>query len=155
MFVASEDATPGSVIANPDRMVPSSNGFNQVLCCSGLPYLRRTYILWKYVIQHIVTKQIPENLSLTSMLPVSGALQLKICGANRECPIISHKCAYSRLLNPAPRRFPSCFPSTDNTADASAALSTCKNSCFSWGKRNLQEKSFYQRDTTFIAYWYP
>lgn len=40
--------------------------------------------------------------NITSILPVSGAPQLKTCGAQRERPIISHKYPYSRLESPAP-----------------------------------------------------
>ncbi len=53
MFVASELATAGSVIANAERMSPSSSGRSQRSCCSGVP-----------------------NSERTSMLPVSGAEQL-------------------------------------------------------------------------------
>ena len=37
MFVASLEATPGSVIANDDRMQPARSGSSQVFCCSGVP----------------------------------------------------------------------------------------------------------------------
>ena len=37
MLVASDDATPGSVIANADRMRPSSNGSSHSLRCSSEP----------------------------------------------------------------------------------------------------------------------
>ena len=53
MFVASEDATSGSVIVNALRIRASSNGSSHSLRCSSVPYF-----------------------SSTSMLPVSGALQL-------------------------------------------------------------------------------
>jgi hypothetical protein len=42
MLVASEEATLGSVMAKPERMFPSNNGFNQCLCCSALPYRNKT-----------------------------------------------------------------------------------------------------------------
>lgn len=42
MLVASEDATCGSVIANPDRMFPSSKGISHSFSCSLLPYLNKT-----------------------------------------------------------------------------------------------------------------
>ena len=61
MLVASEDATSGSVIANADRISPSSSGVSQRSCCSGVP-----------------------NIASTSMLPVSGAEQLS--AARREVP---------------------------------------------------------------------
>src|ERR1700760_4729449 len=79
MLVASEDATAGSVIAKAERIRPSSNGCSHCCCCSGVPY--RTS---------------------TSMLPVSGAAQLNISGAEIERPMISHSGAYSRLVSPAP-----------------------------------------------------
>ena len=50
MFVASEDATAGSVIAKADRMVPSRSGSSHRSRCSGVA-----------------------KSSRVSMLPVSGA----------------------------------------------------------------------------------
>src|SRR5215831_13858739 len=79
MFVASEDATLGSVIAKHDRISPASSGFNQRSFCSGVPYRANT-----------------------SMFPVSGAEQLKASGAIQLRPMISHKGAYSRFVSPAP-----------------------------------------------------
>ena len=58
MLVASEEATSGSVIVNAERIRPSSSGSSHSACCSSVPYL-----------------------SSTSMLPVSGAWQLKTYGA--------------------------------------------------------------------------
>ena len=58
MFVASELATSGSVIAKPERISPSSSGRSQRSFCSGVP-----------------------NRCSTSMLPVSGAAQLIASGA--------------------------------------------------------------------------
>ncbi len=40
---------------------------------------------------------------MVSMLPVSGAEQLKDSGAMGERPMISQSGAYSRLVSPAPR----------------------------------------------------
>src|SRR5438477_9258008 len=37
MFVASDEATLGSVIAKHERISPASSGFNQRACCSGVP----------------------------------------------------------------------------------------------------------------------
>ena len=37
ILVASEDATFGSVIANPDRIFPSSKGISHSSCCSLFP----------------------------------------------------------------------------------------------------------------------
>lgn len=54
MFNASEDATPGSVIQNADRISPFSSGCNHCFCCEGVPYF-----------------------SKTSIFPVSGAEQLQ------------------------------------------------------------------------------
>ncbi len=53
-FVASEEATSGSVIAKPERISPSSSGCSQRALCSSVP-----------------------NWWSTSMLPVSGAEQLQ------------------------------------------------------------------------------
>src|SRR5262252_1673666 len=79
MFVASDDATAGSVIRNAERILPSSSGSHHSLLCSGVPYL-----------------------SSVSMLPVSGAEQLKISGAQVTRPMISHSGAYSRLVSVPP-----------------------------------------------------
>src|ERR1700722_9144285 len=67
MFVASEDATSGSVIANADRVLPASSGFGQRSFCASVP--------WRKIV---------------SILPVSGAEQLNTSGANRLRPMISH-----------------------------------------------------------------
>src|SRR6266403_5439526 len=80
MFVASEEATLGSVMAKAERILPSSNGWSHSFFCSGEPYR-----------------------SIVSMLPVSGAEQLKASGAMGERPMISQSGAYSRLVRPAPR----------------------------------------------------
>src|SRR5882724_3964023 len=37
MFVASDEATSGSVIAKHERISPASSGFNHCCCCSGVP----------------------------------------------------------------------------------------------------------------------
>ena len=66
MFVASELATAGSVMRNAERIFPSSSGTSHSSCCSRVPYL-----------------------SNTSMLPVSGALQLKMSGASAVRPVFS------------------------------------------------------------------
>nr|GMD31567.1 Uncharacterised protein [Ipomoea batatas] len=81
ILVASEDATCGSVIAKPDRIFPSSKGISHSLICSAFPYR-----------------------SNTSIFPVSGAPQLKTCGAQIERPIISQRYPYSRLESPAPNK---------------------------------------------------
>ena len=44
-FVASLDATAGSVMAKHERISPRSNGASQRRCCAGLPYRRRTSML--------------------------------------------------------------------------------------------------------------
>src|SRR5712664_2617992 len=54
MFVASDEATAGSVIAKHDRISPASSGLSQGSFCSGVQYR-----------------------ASTSILPVSGAEQLK------------------------------------------------------------------------------
>ena len=66
MLVASDEATSGSVMQNADRIVPSSNGSSHCFFCSSLPYRSRT-----------------------SMLPVSGALQLNTYGAMNDRPVSS------------------------------------------------------------------
>ena len=58
MLRASEEATSGSVIEKPERIVPSSNGASHRCFCSGVP-----------------------NMCSSSMLPVSGAAQLIASGA--------------------------------------------------------------------------
>src|ERR1700756_4489773 len=79
MLVASDEATFGSVIAKHERISPASNGFSHRSFCSGVAYRVRT-----------------------SILPVSGAEQLKTSGAIALRPIISHSGAYSRFVSPAP-----------------------------------------------------
>ena len=79
MFVASEEATSGSVMQNAERISPRSSGASQRSCCSALPYF-----------------------TSTSALPVSGALQLNTSGASTERPICSASGAYSALDSPAP-----------------------------------------------------
>ena len=66
MLVASELATAGSVIANAERISPSSSGRSQRSFCSGVP-----------------------NRVRTSMFPVSGAAQLHASGAMWLRPMIS------------------------------------------------------------------
>ena len=72
ILVASDEATAGSVIANAERIVPSSNGFIHSSLTSSEAYL-----------------------SKVSILPVSGAEQLNASGSNCVLPINSHKCPYS------------------------------------------------------------
>mmetsp|Transcript_6184 Transcript_6184/g.13461 ORF Transcript_6184/g.13461 Transcript_6184/m.13461 type:complete len:211 (+) Transcript_6184:693-1325(+) len=79
MLVASDDATSFSVMAKQLLICPLSRGSSQACCCSLLPYLARI-----------------------SMLPVSGAEQLKHSGAHADLPMISQRCAYSRFDSPAP-----------------------------------------------------
>lgn len=57
MFVASEDATCGSVIANPEQIFPSNKGTSHCFCCSLVPYLNRTYNkveIWSVAPQHML-----------------------------------------------------------------------------------------------------
>src|SRR6202050_2833730 len=79
MFVASEDATSGSVMQKEERISPANSGLSQRSFCASKPYF-----------------------TSTSMLPVSGALQLKTSGAIDERPVISASGAYSTLVRPAP-----------------------------------------------------
>ena len=104
MLVASDDATSGSVIANAERMLPSSSGVSQRSCCSGLP-----------------------NIASTSMLPVSGAEQLSAGGARWPArPVISASGAYWRLVSPAPCSSPgrNRFQSPRSRASARSSWST-------------------------------
>src|SRR5678810_486722 len=82
MLVASEEATAGSVMRNAERILPSRIGSHHCFTCSGVPYLR-----------------------IVSMLPVSGAEQLKISGAQVTRPMISQSGAYSRLVSVPPCDF--------------------------------------------------
>ena len=80
MFVASLEATSGSVMPKHERISPSSSGCSQRSCCSGVP-----------------------NFARTSMFPVSGAAQLIASGAiSMLRPLISAIGAYSRFVSPAP-----------------------------------------------------
>ena len=65
MLVASELATSGSVMANEERISPSSSGISQRSFCSGVAKWNRT-----------------------SMLPVSGAAQMQASDAICERPRI-------------------------------------------------------------------
>ena len=64
MLVASEEATDGSVMAKQERISPLKRGNSHWRCCRGLPYL-----------------------ASTSILPVSGAEQLKTSDAQGTLPI--------------------------------------------------------------------
>src|SRR5882762_7430553 len=79
IFVASEDATSGSVIAKQDLIRPSSSGFSHRSCCPRVP-----------------------NAARMPIFPVSGELQLKTLDAHSLQPITSAMGAYSRLDSPAP-----------------------------------------------------
>src|SRR5215207_3767758 len=80
MFVASEEATSGSVIEKAERIVPCSSGSSHCCFCSGVP-----------------------NSESSSMLPVSGAEQFSASGAIHGLrPVISASGAYCRLVSPAP-----------------------------------------------------
>ncbi len=79
MLVASAEATSGSVMQKAERISPASSGTSQRSCCSGEP-----------------------KCSSTSMLPVSGALQLHTSLAISERPMRSASGAYSTFESPAP-----------------------------------------------------
>src|SRR6185369_13275962 len=79
MLVASDEATSGSVIAKAERISPSSSGFSQRALMSAEPYR-----------------------AMVSMLPVSGAEQLKTSLDHCTRPMISASGAYSWLVRPAP-----------------------------------------------------
>src|SRR5580700_12054027 len=82
MLVASEEATPGSVMQKADRISPARRGFSQDCFWPSEPYLTRT-----------------------SIFPVSGGLQLKTSGAMEQRPIVSANGAYSTFVSPAPYSF--------------------------------------------------
>ena len=63
MFLASDEATSGSVMAYAERISPASSGLSQRSFCSGVP-----------------------TRSSTSMFPVSGALQLRHSDASGLLP---------------------------------------------------------------------
>mmetsp|Transcript_24364 Transcript_24364/g.58358 ORF Transcript_24364/g.58358 Transcript_24364/m.58358 type:complete len:404 (+) Transcript_24364:413-1624(+) len=82
MLVASLEATVGSVMAKQERMRPSSSGSSQRRRCSALAYR-----------------------ASTSMLPVSGLVQLHAIAANSAwqlVPMISQISAYCRFVSPPP-----------------------------------------------------
>ncbi len=79
MLVASEEATSGSVMAKAERISPLSRGSSQSLRCCSVA-----------------------NICSTSMLPVSGALQLNTSDDQGTRPMISASGAYSRLLSRVP-----------------------------------------------------
>jgi hypothetical protein len=80
--VGSEPETSGSVIEKQERMRPSSSGSSQRSRCSGVPCSARI-----------------------SMLPVSGAEQLKAIGAAIGLrPISSQSRPYSQFVSPGPKR---------------------------------------------------
>ena len=66
MLVASDEATSGSVMAKDERIAPSSSGFSHCSFCAGVA-----------------------ARCSSSMLPVSGALQLKTSDAQSMRPMIS------------------------------------------------------------------
>ncbi len=81
MFVASDDATAGSVMQNADRRAASSSGSSQRSRCSGVA-----------------------KCASSSMLPVSGAAQFRATGASLGLyPVSSATGAYCRLVRPPPR----------------------------------------------------
>src|SRR5215213_2340062 len=79
--VGSEPAVSGSVIEKHERISPSSSGWSQRSCCSSVPCSARI-----------------------SILPVSGAAQLKTIGAAPFRPISSQSIPYSQLVSPGPKR---------------------------------------------------
>ena len=100
MFVASDDATSGSVIEKAERILPSSSGSSQRRCCSSVP-----------------------NSDSSSMLPVSGAEQLIASGAIHGLrPVISASGAYCRLLRPAP-----CVPGRNRFHSPRDLASACSS----------------------------
>mmetsp|Transcript_10348 Transcript_10348/g.34177 ORF Transcript_10348/g.34177 Transcript_10348/m.34177 type:complete len:232 (-) Transcript_10348:1278-1973(-) len=98
-FVGSELATPGSVMPKQLRISPSSNGRSHRAFWASVP-----------------------NWAMTSMFPVSGALQLKISGATRDRPMASQTGAYSAIFDRPPPRYSSdaswYFPDPDRSSCA-------------------------------------
>src|ERR1019366_4478580 len=80
MLVASEDATAGSVMQKAERISPLSSGVRKHALISSLA-----------------------KRSRISMLPVSGAEQLKTSPDQETRPMTSQRGAYSRFVSPAPR----------------------------------------------------
>src|SRR5580700_4136051 len=109
MLVASEDATLGSVMQNAERISPASNGVSQRAFCSAEPYF-----------------------TSTSILPVSGALQLKTSGAIDERPVISAKGAYSTFVRPAPYSLSGRNRFHSPVARALAFKLSITGGCFQW-----------------------
>ena len=79
MFVASDDDTSGSVMAKAERISPFNSGSSHCSRCAGVA-----------------------NMCNNSMLPVSGALQLKTSEAHSTRPMISARGAYSKLVRRVP-----------------------------------------------------
>ncbi len=109
MLVASEEATSGSVMANAERIWPSSSGSSHCDFCSAVP-----------------------NMWSTSMLPVSGAAVLVASGASApDQPMISARWAYSTLFRPLTSGR-NRFHSPRSRASALSS-STTGGSVWSWG----------------------
>ena len=109
MLVASEEATSGSVMQNAERISPARSGFSQRCFCAAEPYF-----------------------TSTSMLPVSGALQLKTSGAIEERPVISARGAYSTLVRPAPYSWSGRNKFHRPAARALAFKVSMTAGCFQW-----------------------
>lgn len=89
IFVASLEATAGSVIANADRISPSSRGWRYFFFYYSFAYsIRVSLFMYYFIIKY--------------MFPVSGAEQLNTSGAKKLIPINSQMNAYSRWVSPFP-----------------------------------------------------
>ena len=89
IFVASLEATAGSVIANADRISPSSRGSR--------------YFFFYYSFAYSIRVSLHTNIYIKLYIfPVSGAEQLNTSGAKKLIPINSHMNAYSRWVSPFP-----------------------------------------------------
>ena len=110
MLVASELATSGSVMAKQERIRPSSSGSSHAARCSGVA-----------------------NMCKSSMLPVSGAEQLKISEAQKTRPMISASGAYSRLASRVPGSSP-CRPGRNRFHRPSALASAFSGSIMEGGQ---------------------
>ena len=94
-------------MANAERISPFNRGSNHCFLCASLPYF-----------------------ASTSILPVSGALQLKISELNSTRPISSHSGAYSALVNPAPYGL---YSSGKNKFHSPASFAFCLSVCIMSG----------------------
>ena len=105
MFVASDDATSGSVIAKHERIDPSSSGLSQRACGGekrGLSFIPDASRGGSSARARAFCSAEPKR-AIVSMLPVSGLVQFVACAANsvwQLVPMISHRSAYCKFVSP-------------------------------------------------------